>query len=358
MDEIPFLARKGRGAVSNYGSRFNTACSVPVDDGWPDQQDADLAPSNATQVSVDTARTIITRNSSPDVPFEQSVNPYRGCEHGCVYCFARPAHAYLGLSPGLDFETRLFCKPNAAELLTKELSRPGYRCRPIALGINTDGWQPLERKLKITRQIIEVMNEYKHPFSVVTKSALIERDLDILGPMAQQGLVEVALSVTTLDPELARSMEPRANAPHRRLRTIRTLADAGIPVTVLVAPLIPVLTDAELETILAEARAAGASSAGYILLRMPHEIKHLFREWLEVHRPGMADHLFKRIREAHGGKDYDASFGTRMTGTGHYAGMLAQRFRSACRKLGYCNSPTLRTEHFSPPADATQMNLF
>jgi DNA repair photolyase len=358
VDEIPFQARRGRGAASNHSSRFDACRQVPVDDGWPGGDGEAFASSNSTQVFNDTARTIITRNNSPDVPFELSVNPYRGCEHGCVYCFARPTHAYLGLSPGLDFETRLFCKPEAGRLLGAELARPGYRCRPIALGINTDGWQPVERNLRITRQVLEVLQACQHPFSVVTKSALIERDLDILAPMAQQGLVQVAVSVTTLQGDLARLMEPRAAAPQRRLQTIRALADAGIPVGVLVAPLIPVLTDGELETILGSAREAGATSAGYILLRLPHETRDLFREWLDTHRPGMAEHVFRRMVEAHGGKAYDATFGTRMTGAGPYADMLARRFEIASRKLGFRAPPALDTQHFRPPQDTTQMDLF
>ena len=329
MDEIPFQARRGRGAVSNHSSRFDACRQVPVDDGWPGGGEEEFADSRVTQVGKDTSRTIIGRNRSPDVPFELSVNPYRGCEHGCVYCFARPTHAYLGLSPGLDFESRLFCKPDAARLLRAELARPSYVCKPVALGINTDGWQPVERKLRITRQILEVLQDCRQPFSVVTKSALIERDIDILAPMAEQGLVHVAMSVTTLQGDLARAMEPRAAAPRRRIETIRTLADAGIPVGVLVAPLIPVLTDGELEAILGRAREAGASDAGYVLLRMPHEIKDLFREWLDRHRPGVRDHVFSRLCEAHGGKAYDASFGKRMTGTGPYADLLAQRFEVA-----------------------------
>ena len=358
MDEIPFQARRGRGAVSNYSSRFDACRQVPVDDGWPGGDEDELPLSTATQVCKDTTRTIISRNRSPDVPFELSVNPYRGCEHGCVYCFARPTHAWLGLSPGLDFETRLFCKPDAGRLLKAELARPNYRCRPIAVGINTDGWQPVERKLRITRQILEVLQACRHPLSVVTKSALIERDIDILKPMAEQGLVHVAISVTTLQADLARVMEPRASAPHRRLQTIRVLADAGIPVSVLVAPLIPVLTDGELETILRRTREAGAADAGYVLLRMPHEIKDLFREWLDTHRPGMTEHIFSRLYEAHGGKAYEATFGSRMTGAGPYADLLARRFELAKKRLGFQAQPALNTQHFRPPVETAQMDLF
>jgi len=358
VDEIPFRTGKGRGALSNHGSRFDACHLVPVDDGWPAGEDGEFDAPVPTLVYRDTARSIITRNKSPDVPFELSVNPYRGCEHGCVYCFARPSHAWLGLSPGLDFETRLFCKPDAGDLLKAELARPGYRCRPIAVGINTDGWQPLERRLKITRQVLQVLHECHHPFSVVTKSALIERDIDILSPMAEWGLVHVAVSITTLQADLARIMEPRAAAPHRRLQTIRALADAGIPVSVLVAPLIPVLTDSELETILGRAREAGASDAGYILLRLPHEIKDLFREWLDTHRPGMTDHVFRRIYEARGGRAYDATFGTRMTGTGVYADMLSRRFEVAKKKQGFRECPALETKYFRAPVRAAQLDLF
>jgi DNA repair photolyase len=358
VDEIPFRARRGRGSVSNHSSRFDACRQVPVDDGWSREEEDEFATSTATRVCVDTARRVITRNHSPDVPFDQSVNPYRGCEHGCVYCFARPTHACLGLSPGLDFETRLFCKPDAATLLRSELARPGYRCSPIALGINTDGWQPVERRLQITRRILEVLQACHHPLSIVTRSALIERDLDMLAPMAAQGLVQVAVSVTTLDADLARCMEPRAATPARRLQTIRALAEAGIPVCVLVAPLIPVLTDGELETILGQARAAGATSAGYVLLRLPHEVRDLFREWLDTHRPGMAEHVFNRIADARGGKAYDATFGTRMTGTGHYAELLARRFGIASRKLDYRTHPPLETRHFRAPPETAQLDLF
>lgn len=358
VDEIPFQVRRGRGAVSNHSSRFDTCHHVPVDDGWTPGDEDEFVSVPRTRVYSDTARTIITQNKSPDIPFELSVNPYRGCEHGCVYCFARPSHAYLGLSPGLDFETRLFCKPDAGTLLKSELARRGYRCRPIAVGINTDGWQPVERKLKITRQILEVLRDCHHPFSVVTKSALIERDIDILAPMAEEGLVHVAISITTLQGDIARTMEPRAAAPHRRLQTIRTLSDAGIPVSVMVAPLIPVLTDSELETILDEAGSAGASNAGYVLLRLPHEVKDLFGEWLETHRPGMAGHVFKRMYDARGGKAYDATFGSRMRGTGPYADMIAQRFAVAKKRLGFGELPALETNRFRPPVTTPQMDLF
>ncbi|MEZ5542103.1 MAG: PA0069 family radical SAM protein [Pseudomonadota bacterium] len=357
-DEIPFRAGKGRGALSNHASRFETCRQVPVDDGWWRAEETESAAANRTRVCRDTARTLITRNTSPDVPFELSVNPYRGCEHGCVYCFARPSHAWLGLSPGLDFETRLFCKPDAGRLLAAELARPGYRCRPIALGINTDGWQPVERRLRITRQLLQVLHDCDHPCSVVTKSALIERDIELLAAMAQKGLVQVAVSLTTLQGELARSMEPRAATPQRRLQTMRTLAAAGVPVSVLVAPLIPVLTDGELETLLGTAREAGAQDAGYVLLRMPHEIKDLFREWLEAYRPGMAQHVFRRMSEAHGGKLYAARFGTRMTGGGAYADMLARRFALARKRLGFQALPALETRHFRRPGAAAQQALF
>lgn len=358
VDEVPFQARRGRGAISNSSSRFDAMQHVPVDDGWVPPDEDEFSSVTRTRIDKDTCRSIITRNESPDIPFELSINPYRGCEHGCSYCFARPTHAYLGLSPGLDFETRLFCKPDAAERLKEELGRRAYRCRPIALGINTDGWQPVERKLNITRQILEVLHACRHPFSVVTKSALVERDMDILAPMADQGLVHVAVSITTLRGDIARKLEPRAAAPHRRLQTIHALSAAGIPVSVMVAPLIPVLTDSELETILEQARNAGARDAGYVLLRLPHEVKDLFREWLDTHTPGIAEHVFKRIFDARGGKAYNAAFGSRMTGTGPYADMIAQRFAAAKKRLGFAPLPSLETKYFRSPSDSAQLGLF
>ncbi len=323
-------AIKGRGAVSNASGRFESRQRESFDDGW--QQPDESAPK--TRVQTDSSRSVLVYNESPDLPFDRSVNPYRGCEHGCIYCFARPTHAYLGLSPGLDFETLLFSKDNAAALLEEALRKPGYRCRPLALGVNTDAYQPVERRLEITRQLLQVLQRFRHPVSIVTKSALVERDIDILGEMAADGLASVNISVTTLNPELARKLEPRAAAPHRRLRSIRALADAGIPVSVMVAPVIPVLTDPELDSILTAARDAGAGSAGYILLRLPLEVSELFQQWLHEHYPLKAEHVMTRVRDTRGGKDYDSRFGERMRGSGAFADMIAQRFALSCRKLG------------------------
>lgn len=352
------IPHKGRGATGNPDNRFESCSYEVVDDGWG-SLDAPVEPLR-TQVQLDTARSVIAYNQSPDVPFDRSINPYRGCEHGCVYCFARPTHAYLGLSPGLDFESRLFYKQDAASLLRKELSRPGYRCAPISLGINTDAYQPLERRLRVTRQLLEVLNECRHPVTLVTKSALIERDLDLLADMARQGLVQVMLSITTLNRGLARSLEPRAAAPQRRLDTLKRLSAAGIPAGVLVAPLIPVLTDAELESILNAAHAAGAREAGYVLIRLPHEVKDLFRDWLKAHEPLKAEHVMQRIRDCRGGKEYDARFGARMRGEGVFAELLRQRFRKAYRDLGFAGMTALRTEDFKAPGgrDSAQLGLF
>ncbi len=326
----PSAPHKGRGAISNPTGRYNVTRHERMDDGWETTDDPS-APT--TQVFLETPRTIIARNQSPDIPFEQSINPYRGCEHGCVYCYARPTHAYLNLSPGLDFETKLTAKPEAAKLLRRELQRPGYRCTPIALGSNTDPYQPIERRYKITRQILEVLSEFNHPLTITTKSALIERDLDLLAPMAEKNLVQVYLSITTLEPALARKLEPRASAPHRRLQAVTTLRAAGIPVGVMVAPVIPVLTDSELETILKAASQAGALSAGYVLLRLPLEVADLFEEWLRSHFPNLADRALNRIRDCRGGRTNDPRFGQRMRGEGVFADLIAQRFRLACRRL-------------------------
>lgn len=321
----------GRGALSNASGRYEREARVLVDDGW--QAEEELPPLK-TEILKDTARTIITRNQSPDISFEQSINPYRGCEHGCIYCFARPSHAYLGLSPGADFESRLFAKPNAAELLAKELSAPGYVPKFIAMGTNTDPYQPIERKLRVTRSILEVLRDFNHPVAIVTKSALIQRDLDILAPMAEKGLAKAALSITTLDRKLAREMEPRASTPPRRLQTIKALSDAGIPMAVMFAPIIPALNDEELENVLSAAKEMGAKSAGYVLLRLPLEIKDLFREWLENVEPGRAKHVMSLIRQMRNGKDYDSAWHTRMKGTGPYASMIARRFHLAVKRLG------------------------
>lgn len=351
-------ARKGRGAVTNPDCRYAAHRREAVDDGWwPDDLEP---PPLRTTVAVDSSRSVLTRNRSPDVPFDQSINPYRGCEHGCIYCYARPTHAYLGLSPGLDFESRLLLKPRAAELLRQELRRPGYVCRPIALGTNTDPYQPIERAWGIMRQLLEVLAECRHPVSVVTKSALVERDLDLLADMAAQGLAEVTLSVTTLDRQLARRMEPRAAAPQRRLQTVRRLAEAGIPVGVLAAPVIPVLTDGELEAIAEAAAEAGAGRLGYVLLRLPGEVQGLFEEWLQEHCPMKAAHVMSRLRDARGGRANDPRFGTRMTGDGNYAALIAQRLRIVCKRLGLNQTEaTLRIDRFrAPPAAEGQLSLF
>lgn len=348
---------KGRGAVGNPDARFNTHTREAVDDGWTADESA---PALATSVTVETARTIISRNHSPDLPFEQSVNAYRGCEHGCIYCYARPSHAYLGLSPGLDFESRLFAKPDAADLLRRELGRKGYVCKPIALGTNTDPYQPIERERRITRKILEVLSDCRHPVSITTKSALIERDIDLLAALAARNLAQVQISLTTLNRKLARVMEPRAAAPERRLTVMRRLSDAGIPVTALIAPVIPFLTDAELENLLEHSAAAGAAHANYIMLRLPLELKELFADWLETHFPLKKKHVLSRLEELHGGKLYDPSFRTRQTGSGIFAELMSQRFRLALRKLGLDASVLkLDTTQFQAPRRAgEQLELF
>lgn len=348
--------RKGRGALSNRSGRFETETREAFDDGWGSLDE--LPERVSTTLTIDSARTVISYNQSPDVPFDRSINPYRGCEHGCAYCFARPSHAYLGLSPGLDFETRLFYKPDAPERLRQELGARRYRPAPVALGINTDAYQPVERRLGLTRKILEVLQETRHPVSIVTKSGLIERDIDILQDMAAHGLAQVAVSVTTLKAELARRLEPRAAAPKRRLQTIERLAAAGIPVSVLVAPLIPMLNDEELESILNESRKSGAVDAGYVLLRLPQELHDLFREWLHTHEPLKAERILHRIFEARGGKAYDSTFGARMTGTGSYADLLGQRFRLAYKRMSYPGSPGFDLSLFRPPQAGGQMDLF
>lgn len=339
---------KGRGAASWVSGRYEKTVAVGEDDGWGSVYEQP-PPHPDTQVTEERARSVISRNDSPDVGFSQSVNPYRGCEHGCVYCFARPSHAYLDLSPGLDFETRLFAKTNAAERLRAELARPGYRCSPIALGINTDSYQPIERRYRITRALIEVFDACSHPFSLITKNAAIARDVDVLADLAKRRLVTVYFSVTTLDNRLSARMEPRASAPHARLRAMRTLHEAGVPVGVMVAPIIPMITDRELEHILEAARAHGAAAAGYVLLRLPHELKQVFREWLALHFPDRAEHVMSLIRQMRGGKDYDSAFHTRQTGTGPFAELIAQRFRTAHRRFGFGRLPPLDTSAFVPP---------
>ena len=323
---------KGRGIVSNAGSRFLSRQTEAVDDGWyRDPQEGESRP--ATEINIDHSKTILTRNASPDIPFDVSINPYKGCEHGCAYCYARPTHAYLDLSPGLDFETRIYAKPDAASLLRQAFDRPAYRPEVIALGANTDPYQPVERKLKITRQILEVMQQYRHPVTIVTKSSLIERDIDILADMAKHNLAEVAISVTSLNRELCRRLEPRATAPQRRLQTIRRLTEHGIPVAVLFAPVIPMLNDNEIESVLTAIHDAGARSASYVMLRLPHEVKQLFQEWLQIHYPLKAERIMNIVRDMRGGREYDSRFGARQTGEGNYAELFAQRFRLKCKKL-------------------------
>ncbi len=351
--------RKGRGTISNPDGRFESRTYRRVDDGWGSADDGEEDRLHTT-LTPDKSKSVIASNDSPDVGFKLSINPYRGCEHGCVYCFARPSHAYLGLSPGLDFETRLFYKPDAAYLLAKELGKPSHRCSPIALGINTDAYQPVERKLEITRGILQVLRDFNHPVSIVTKSALVERDLDILAPMAEKNLVQVMFSITTLDPDLSRRLEPRTTAPRRRLDAMRRLCAAGVPVGVMTAPVIPILTDPELETILAVSREAGAESACYVVLRLPHEVKDLFREWLQHHEPLKARHVMSVIRDLRGGKDYESTFGTRMRGTGLFAELIARRFMLACKRLGLNRRwRELDTTAFTRPSGRdAQMALF
>jgi DNA repair photolyase len=327
----------------------------PEAEFWED----DSLPPLRTQVTLDSTRTIIARNQSPDISFDQSINPYRGCEHGCIYCFARPTHAYLGMSPGVDFESRLFAKPDAAKLLARELAAPGYVPKTVAIGTNTDPYQPVERTMRITRSILEVLRDFRHPVAIVTKSPLILRDLDILSEMATMGLAKAALSITTLDRKLARAMEPRAGTPSRRLQAIRTLADAGVPAGVMFAPAIPALNDHEMEAVLAAAKEAGARSAGYVLLRLPLEIKDLFREWLETNTPDRAKHVMTLVRSMRGGKDYDSNWNSRMTGTGPYAQLMARRFHMAVKRLGL-NLPSqpLATHKFKrPPRLGDQLSL-
>ena len=349
--------RHGRGSLSNATGRYEPLARVAFDDGWQGLEDL---PPFKTTVTADTTRKIITRNDSPDISFDRSINPYRGCEHGCVYCFARPTHAYLGLSPGLDFESKLFMKPNAPELLERELSAPGYVPKVIAIGTNTDPYQPIERRYKIMRRILEVLDSAGHPVGIVTKSALVLRDLDILARMAMRDLVKVALSVTTLDAKLARTMEPRAATPPRRLDTLRQLVKAGVPATVMVAPVIPALNDDEIERILEAVAAAGVRHAGYVLLRLPLEVRDLFREWLMTNFPDRYRHVFKLIRDMRGGKDYDSTFGQRQTGTGPIAWMIGRRFEVACEKLGFnAAKHKITTAHFRPPRPgAKQLDLF
>ena len=336
-DEYPIAPpepHKGRGAVTNVQGRYERDQREAFDDGWaPGGEDGGPSPLK-TQVFQERAKSILTRNASPDIPFSVSLNPYRGCEHGCIYCFARPTHSYLGLSPGLDFESRIYAKVNAPELLQRELQKKNYTPEPIALGVNTDAYQPVERELRLTRRIIETLYEYGHPFAAITKSSLIERDLDLLAPMAERGQVMAAVTVTTLDAQIARTLEPRAAAPARRLRTIRALSEAGIPVGVSVAPVIPFVTEPDLERVLEACAEAGATSASYIVLRLPWEVAPLFKDWLAAHFPQRADRVMARIHDMRGGKDYDASFASRMKGEGAWAQLLKQRFDKAAKRLG------------------------
>jgi DNA repair photolyase len=354
------IVHKGRGATFNPRVRFESTDLDPFDDGWDSLARARAEdPPPPTEVAPDDSRSVIVRVTSPDLGFDRSINPYRGCEHGCVYCYARPTHAYLGLSPGLDFETKLRAKFDAASLLERELARPGYACQPIALGTNTDPYQPVERRLRITRGVLEVLAHCRHPLTIVTKSAAVVRDLDLLAPMARQDLARVAISVTSLDGDLARRLEPRAAAPHRRLQAIRQLSEAGVPTAVMVAPVIPALTDHEIERILEAAAAAGASSAGYVLLRLPHEVKELFAGWLAAHASGRAEHVLSLVRQCRGGKLYDATFGRRMRGEGPYAQLIERRVAAAKRRLGLAGATRpLRTDLFVPPApDQRQLRL-
>ena len=369
MGTHPHIPVKGRGATFNPENRFRHDTREAVDDGWapvcaedgPKGEDIELPPLKTT-VTIQRSRTIIARNTSPDIAFNQSINPYQGCEHGCVYCYARPTHAYLDLSPGLDFETKLFAKPNAAALLTAELAKPGYVCDAIAMGTNTDPYQPIEREWKITRQILEVLSACEHPVSIVTKSALVERDIDLLAPMAAKKLARVYVSITTLDRDLARKLEPRAAAPHRRLAAVKALSDAGIPVGVMTAPIIPQLTDKDLEAILDAASANGARHAGWTLVRLPHEVKDLFRDWLAQHYPLRAEHVMSVIQQMRGGRDNDPQFGSRMRGEGLFAELISRRFDLACQRLGLNRErEPMDTSRFKPPrtdAQRAQLSLF
>jgi DNA repair photolyase len=365
LNREPATPRKGRGAGINPEGRFETMVREAFDDGWgqpPAAGEADEPlPPLKTYVTVEYAKSIISRNESPDVPFTQSINPYRGCEHGCPYCYARPSHAYLNLSPGVDFETRLFAKVNAAELLRAELAKPGYECEVISLGANTDPYQPIEREWKITRGILEVLAECEHPVGIVTKNALVERDIDILGPMAEKNLVNVYISLNNLDHDLARRLEPRCSAPARRLEAMRRLSAAGIPVGVIVAPVIPFLTDDQIEPVLEAAYEAGARSTGYLLMRLPWEVKDLFRHWLETHYPLKAKHVMSRVHQMRGGRDNDPAFGSRMRGSGEFADLLRRRFDIACERLGFNNgrrNRSLDTTRFRKPQLNGQLALF
>ena len=360
-DSVPAVrARKGRGAVSTLAHRFEAVQRSTDGVAASDPDDGDELPSLTTTVTLETARSVITRNDSPDIGFDRSINPYRGCEHGCIYCYARPTHSYLNLSPGLDFETKLIAKANAAELLVRELAAPSYAPELIMVGVNTDAYQPIERELRLTRAIVEVLAAARHPFGLVTKSSLVERDLDLIAAMAVQNLVSVSISVTSLDPALARILEPRAASPQRRLRTVRMLAEAGVPVRVNLAPVIPFINEPEIEAIVDAAADAGAKNAHYTVVRLPWEVSPLFEEWLQAHFPDRAQRVMNRIRDMRGGRNYDAEFGRRMTGEGTWAQLIAQRFRRASARHGFSDSwPALRTDLFVRPRLPTpQMDLF
>ncbi len=358
MSSVRQPQARGRGAVSNASGRYESRTSETFDDGW---SEADETPKPLrTTLTPEKARVIITRNDSPDVSFDRSINPYRGCEHGCIYCYARPAHAYMGLSPGLDFESKLFFKPEGGRLLERELSKTGYAPATIHIGGNTDPYQPQERRLRVTREVIAVLSRFRHPFSVISKSNLIMRDLDLIGPMGQAGLARAAISITTLDRKLARVMEPRAATPERRLEAVRALAEAGVPTVVMFAPVIPGLNDHELEAVLQRAAEAGASTAAYVALRLPLEIKDLFREWLEANVPDRASRVMSLVRQMRGGRDYDPQWGKRMKGEGPIADLLSRRFAIAQRRFGLDRPlPPLDLSQFKPPAAANpQGDLF
>ncbi|OWW20007.1 radical SAM protein [Noviherbaspirillum denitrificans] len=356
----PVSARKGRGAVTNLQGRYETEVREEIDDGWLREEEG--APAYRTEVVEEHAKSILTRNASPDVPFDVSLNPYRGCEHGCIYCFARPTHSYLGLSPGLDFESRIYAKVNAPELLRRELAKPSWTPESIALGVNTDAYQPCERSLRLTRRVLEVLHDCGNPVAVITKSSLIERDIDLLAAMAARRQAIAAVTITTLDPAIARTLEPRAAAPARRLRTIRTLTDAGIPVGVSIAPVIPFVTEPDLERVLAAAADAGAVAASFIVLRLPWEVNPLFQQWLEAHFPDRARRVMNRLRDMRGGKEYDASFGKRMHGEGVWADLIRQRFDKAVARLGLGSRSrgyaALDASQFRRPAAEGQFELF
>ncbi|MEO0401276.1 MAG: PA0069 family radical SAM protein [Pseudomonadota bacterium] len=355
--DLQTATAKGRGAVTNVVGRFDPLTRHREADGWDRDEDV---PTLRTEVSVERPRSIISYNRSPDLPFDRAINPYRGCEHGCVYCFARPSHAYLGLSPGLDFETRLVARPDAPDVLRAELGRKAYKVAPMAIGTNTDPYQPIERDYGIMRRCLEVLEACGHPVAIVTKGTLIERDIDILSRMALRGLVRVGVSVTTLDPALSRKMEPRAPAPKRRLTMIRRLSEAGVPVRIMASPMVPALSDPELEAILEAGKGAGARSASWIMLRLPREVSQLWQEWLAEHYPDRADRVMARLREMHGGKAYDARWGHRMRGEGPYAEIVAHRFKVAIKRLGLKeNAPPMRTDLFERPRpDSDQLSLF